>query len=100
MFSLLPAFVGGMPGGMELVIIFFIMVLLFGIPVVLALFLGYRYVRGQSASTEKDERISELESELAELREQVESTTHTGEGTADSDGPGPGVTEGSKGDGR
>jgi|GEM_PF-1138309 len=71
MSSLLPAFVGGMPGGMELLIIFFILALLFGVPVVLALFLGYRYVRGQAAETEKEERIAELESELSELREQV-----------------------------
>lgn len=78
MSSLLPAFVGGMPGGMELLIIFFIMALLFGVPVVLALFLGYRYVRGQAAETEKEERIAELESELSELREQVDEVGSDG----------------------
>lgn len=96
MLPLLPGFVGGLPGGVELLIVLFIMFLLFGLPVALALFLGYRYVRGQSSTTSRDERIAELEAELETLREQVEtaspaddegSVTTGGTTSAESDEP-------------
>lgn len=71
MLSLVPAFVGGIPGGIELLVLFFIAFLLFGVPVAVAVFLGYRYVTGQT----KRQRIEELEAELASLSERVEGTT-------------------------
>ena len=67
----------GIPGGIELIVIFFVMFLLFGVPVALALLLGYRYVRGQTTTGDTEERIDELESELAELRNAVEADTPT-----------------------
>lgn len=80
MLSLVPAAVG-IPGGIELIIIFFVMFLLFGVPVALALILGYRYVKGQAGEDVKAERIAELESELAELRDTVENSPNTGTST-------------------
>lgn len=76
MLSLVPAVVG-IPGGIELIIIFFVMFLLFGVPVALALILGYRYVKGQAGEDVKEERIAELEAELAELRDAVENNSTT-----------------------
>lgn len=80
MLSLVPAVVG-LPGGIELIIIFFVMFLLFGVPVALALILGYRYVKGQAGADVKEERIAELEAELAELRDAVEHNSTTGSPT-------------------
>lgn len=80
MLSLVPAVVG-VPGGIELVVIFFVMFLLFGVPVALALILGYRYVKGQAGEDVKEERIAELEAELAELRDAVENNSTTGSPT-------------------
>lgn len=75
MLSPVPAFVGGMPGGVELLVIFVVMLLLFGVPVALAVILGYRYVSGQSGSSATDERIEELESELETLQAQVDEVS-------------------------
>lgn len=80
MLSLVPAVVG-VPGGIELIIIFFVMFLLFGVPVALALLLGYRYVKGQAGADVKEERIAELEAELADLRDAVEHNSTTGSPT-------------------
>lgn len=80
MLSLVPAAVG-IPGGIELVVIFFVMFLLFGVPVALALILGYRYVKGQADEEVKEERIAELEAELAELRDAVEDNPNAGTST-------------------
>lgn len=80
MLSLVPAVVG-VPGGIELVIVFFVVFLLFGVPVALALILGYRYVKGQAGEDEKEQRIAELEAELAELRDAVENDPTTGTST-------------------
>lgn len=71
MLSLVPAFVGGMPGGVEVFVVFLIAFLLFGVPVALAVLLGYRYVTGQQQNRATDERIDDLESEIETLREQV-----------------------------
>lgn len=62
----------GVPGGMELAVIVLIFVLLFGIPLTLLLFLGYRFTAGQATDEETDARIEELESEVADLRERLE----------------------------
>lgn len=77
MVSLVPAVVG-VPGGIELLVIFFVLFLLFGVPVALALILGYRYVKGQAGEAETEKRIAELEAELAELRDAVENNSTTG----------------------
>lgn len=80
MLSLVPAVVG-FPGGIELLVIFFVLFLLFGVPVALALLLGYRYVKGQAGEDVKAERIAELEAELAELRDAVENNPNAGTST-------------------
>lgn len=80
MLSLVPAVVG-VPGGIELVIIFFVLFLLFGVPVALALILGYRYVKGQAGEDVKEERIADLEAELAELQNAVENDSPDGSTT-------------------
>lgn len=71
MVSLVPAAIG-VPGGVELIVIFIIFLLLFGVPLALALLLGYKYVSGRAAEQEQAERIAELESEIEELREAID----------------------------
>ena len=67
----LPMFVGGVPGGPELIIIFLIAILLFGVP--LALVVSYvavsRIRRGEPVS-ETD--IEEVQEQLAELQAAVD----------------------------
>ena len=61
----------GLPGGPELLIVLFVMVLVLGIPTLLvaaAAFFGVRYVRGGDT---REERIAELEREVRELRERA-----------------------------
>lgn len=70
MVALSPALLGGIPGGVEVLIILFVMFLLFGVPIALALLLGYRYVSNQTA----DRRVEELEREVERLKEQIETT--------------------------
>lgn len=81
MLSLVPAVVG-MPGGVELLVIAFILFLLFGVPVALAVLVGYRYLQGRTS----DDRIDDLEAEIESLRETVEDVTETGEDDADAPG--------------
>ncbi|MGM0398364.1 MAG: preprotein translocase subunit TatA [Halobacteriota archaeon] len=66
-----PAVVG-IPGGLELLIILFIFVLLFGIPLTILLFLGYRLTDRVGESAVSDDRLEELESEVAALKERLE----------------------------
>jgi hypothetical protein len=55
----------GMPGGIELLVIFVMMLMLFGVPVVVVLLGGAAWLRSNDAS---DERIEELEEEVEQLR--------------------------------
>ncbi|UWG47293.1 Uncharacterized protein HSRCO_1005 [Halanaeroarchaeum sp. HSR-CO] len=66
-----PAVVG-IPGGLELLIILFIFVLLFGIPLTILLFLGYRLTDKVGESAVSEDRLEELEAEVTELRERLE----------------------------
>ena len=67
----LPAFVG-VPGGVELLVILFVFVLLFGVPLTILLVLGYRLTGETDDDTVSDERIEELEAEVAALNERLE----------------------------
>ncbi|WP_050047945.1 hypothetical protein [Halanaeroarchaeum sulfurireducens] len=67
----LPAVVG-VPGGVELLIILFVFVLLFGVPLTILLVLGYRLTGETDDGTVSDERIEELEAEVAALNERLE----------------------------
>ena len=59
------------PGGIELVVIFLIAVLLFGVPI--ALVAGYVVLsRARQGDSVTEEDVEELKSELVELREAVE----------------------------
>lgn len=62
----------GVPGGMELAVVVLVFVLLFGVPLTLLFVLGYRFTENRAASMETAERIEELESEVAALREELE----------------------------
>ncbi|GGL32009.1 hypothetical protein GCM10009037_14550 [Halarchaeum grantii] len=89
-----PAFLGGMPGGVELLVILLVAVVLFGIPVLLLLGGGgYLLARGAT----EDERIAELESEVEALRDQLSESdrdpaerdgTGRGDDTDENDGDG------------
>jgi sec-independent protein translocase protein TatA len=62
----------GIPGGPELLVIFLIMVLMFGIPLVLIAggVVGGAKLLGDSKR--KDERVEELETRVQELERQLE----------------------------
>lgn len=61
----------GIPGGIELLVVFFILFLLFGVPATLLVALGYKHVR-DNARAEEDARLEQLEQEVTELREQID----------------------------
>jgi sec-independent protein translocase protein TatA len=66
--ALVPAF-PGIPGGPELLVIFLIMIVLFGLPLVLivgAVFLGWNVLGSRG------ERVEELEDRVAELERELE----------------------------
>ena len=58
----------GIPGGPELLVILFIGVLLFGLPVVLVLLLLKKGTGGDNSVEELEQRVEELETELEEDR--------------------------------
>jgi len=63
-----PAFLGGLPGGIELLVILLIAACVFGIPTLLLLGGGgYLFAR----SSRRDERLEELEREVDTLRDRV-----------------------------
>jgi sec-independent protein translocase protein TatA len=70
--SLPPLLFAGVPGGLEMVVVLFVLFVLFGVPATLLVALGYKHVR-DSARAPDDERLSELESEVEELRERLEA---------------------------
>lgn len=67
----------GMPGGIELLVILVMGLLMFGLPLILVAVLGVLWLRSDD---DYDERIRELETEIARLNAQV---GHDGGATAD-----------------
>jgi hypothetical protein len=65
----LPAFVGGMPGGMELFVIFGILLSLL-IPVALVA-LALQYLRNGSGDSDLERRVANLEGQVEALREEL-----------------------------
>lgn len=65
----LPAFAGGMPGGMELFVMFGILLSLL-IPVALVV-LALQYLRGDSGGSDLERRVATLEGQVEALREQL-----------------------------
>jgi len=60
----------GIPGGVELLVIGMIAMLLFGIPLALIAVVGYLWLRNDD---DYEERIRELESEIATLQAEIGS---------------------------
>ncbi|QLH81848.1 hypothetical protein [Halosimplex pelagicum] len=58
----------GMPGGLELLVVLVMGLLMFGLPLVLVAVLGALWLR---ADDDHDERIRQLETEIARLHAQV-----------------------------
>ena len=73
----------GIPGGPELLVILLIAIFLFGLPILLIAVVGFLYLR--SDGDDYDERIRELEAEIARLEAKVgangdsDATTGTGD---------------------
>jgi hypothetical protein len=65
--SLQTAFVGGLPGGMELAVLLMILVML-AVPLVLVV-LGFQYLSQQSGNGDLEERVANLEGQVEALRE-------------------------------
>lgn len=63
----------GVPGGIELLVVLFIVFLLFGVPLTLLVVLGYKHLKN-ATDLEEAERLDELESEVAALRDQLDDT--------------------------
>ncbi|SEW05910.1 hypothetical protein [Halobacterium jilantaiense] len=64
-----PAFVGGLPGGMELAVIFLILLLIL-VPVALVV-LALQYLRDGSGDSELERRVENLEGQVEVLREEL-----------------------------
>lgn len=62
----------GMPGGIELLVVLFVLFVLFGVPATLLVLLGYKHLR-DSTDSDTDERLSELESEIEQLKARLEA---------------------------
>ena len=77
----------GVPGGPELLVILLILLLLFGLPILLLGVGGFLYLRS-NADDETKERIAELESEIDELKSDLDTEGEEPVAADASDGPG------------
>lgn len=73
----------GVPGGIELLILLFMMIFGFLIPPVIAAFL-YRWL--SDSGDVEEERVERLEREIDELRRDVDGTRRAGSGTTEESG--------------
>jgi sec-independent protein translocase protein TatA len=77
----------GVPGGPELLVVLLITLLLFGLPILLLGVGGFLYLRS-NADDETKERIAELESEIDELKSDLDTEDEEAVAADASDGPG------------
>ena len=77
----------GVPGGPELLVILLILLLLFGLPILLLGVGGFLYLRS-NAYDETKERIAELESEIDELKSDLDTEDEEPVAADAPDGPG------------
>jgi cell division protein FtsB len=61
----------GLPGGIELLIIFFVAIVLFGLPVLLVAG-GFYLYRNSQSDRPANEEVESLRKEVARLREEIE----------------------------
>ncbi|MEE6211307.1 hypothetical protein U3A55_14260 [Salarchaeum sp. III] len=67
----LPAFVSGLPGGMEFLIVLFFF-LVFSVVSLALLVAGGWYLLTRTSSEGDDDRVAELEAEVAELKRRLD----------------------------
>ena len=77
----------GVPGGPELLVILLILLLLFGLPILLLGVGGFLHLRS-NADDETKERIAELESEIDELKSDLDTEGEEPVAADAPDGPG------------
>ena len=77
----------GVPGGPELLVILLILLLLFGLPILLLGVGGFLYLRS-NADDDTKERIAELESEIDELKSDLDTEDEEPVAADAPDGPG------------
>ena len=77
----------GVPGGPELLVILLILLLLFGLPILLLGVGGFLYLRSNADDGTK-ERIAELESEIDELKSDLDTEDEEPVAADAPDGPG------------
>lgn len=74
-----PALQMGLPGGPELLIIFIIMLFIFGVPLALVVGGVALYRRGSGS----EDRVERLEARIDELERELERERHSGDGDND-----------------
>lgn len=72
-----PAFLGGMPVGMELASVLLIAVVIVAIPLLAVLGGGGYLLMRSKRSDERDERVADLEREVAALRDEIDAADGT-----------------------
>jgi hypothetical protein len=65
----------GVPGGLELLMLFFVAIIVFGLPVLLVAGGFYLYRNAQSERPASEE-VESLREEVARLREEIEELNH------------------------
>ncbi|WP_436930335.1 hypothetical protein [Halosimplex halobium] len=84
----------GMPGGIELLVVLVVALIVFGLPLVLIAVVGALWLRSDD---DYDERIRELETEIARLQAQVgDDGGATADEFADADATGDRPTDGGR----
>jgi hypothetical protein len=86
---MVPLQFGGVPGGIELLVIGLVFLLLFGIPLVVVVVVGVLWLRSRGTDDGTEQRVAELEREVERLREQLDDTDErtdpAGDAPAESD---------------